>query len=294
MSEPIVELDDRAAGALARANHASSSGVWLVTWKKSAGKPRVDYDAAVEEALCFGWVDSKSQAVDDERTSLFFTPRKPASSWSESNVARVEKLEAAGSRCGRVLEAAKRLWPSDYIGLRIPADVTDGNGSSREISASRSSFGGFEQCDLEPQLNPKESNNHMKHSFSALGVSAAVEQALAALGIVEPFYIQSLVLPDALAGRDILAKSPTGSGKTLAFGIPIVERVERDGATPEALVLVPTRELALQVAEEIELVRGAKGVKVGARLRRRAGRSRRRSGSRARTSSSRRRAVSRT
>ena len=52
----------------------------------------------------------------------------------------------------------------------------------------------------------------MKQSFSALGVSAAVEQALAARGMVEPFYIQSLVLPDAIAGRDILAKSPTGSG----------------------------------------------------------------------------------
>ena len=91
----------------------------------------------------------------------------------------------------------------------------------------------------------------MKQSFNALGVSAAVEQALAARGIVEPFYIQSLVLPDALAGRDVLAKSPTGSGKTLAFGVPLVERVDVDGPTPEALVLVPTRELALQVAEEI-------------------------------------------
>ena len=102
----------------------------------------------------------------------------------------------------------------------------------------------------------------MKQSFSALGVSAAVEQALAVRGIVEPFYIQSLVLPDALAGRDILAKSPTGSGKTLAFGVPLVERVNVDGATPEALVLVPTRELALQVADEISSYSSAKRVKV--------------------------------
>jgi ATP-dependent RNA helicase RhlE len=102
----------------------------------------------------------------------------------------------------------------------------------------------------------------MKQSFSALGVSATVEQALAVRGMVEPFYIQSLVLPDALAGRDILAKSPTGSGKTLAFGVPLVERVNVNGATPEALVLVPTRELALQVAEEIASYSSAKGVKV--------------------------------
>jgi len=102
----------------------------------------------------------------------------------------------------------------------------------------------------------------MKQSFSALGVSATVEQALAVRGMVEPFYIQSLVLPDALAGRDILAKSPTGSGKTLAFGVPLVERVNVNGATPEALVLVPTRDLALQVAEEIASYSSAKGVKV--------------------------------
>ena len=62
LTETVVELDDRADWRRwLRENHASSPGVWLVTWKKSAGKPRVDYDAAVEEALCFGWVDSKSR-----------------------------------------------------------------------------------------------------------------------------------------------------------------------------------------------------------------------------------------
>src|SRR3954452_15028801 len=106
----------------------------------------------------------------------------------------------------------------------------------------------------------KESNMH--EGFSALGVSGAVEHALAALDIVEPFRIQSLVLPDALAGRDVLAKAPTGSGKTLAFGIPLVERVSGSGATPEALVLVPTRELALQVADAIQAFAGAKSVRV--------------------------------
>jgi len=99
--------------------------------------------------------------------------------------------------------------------------------------------------------------------FSALGVSAAVEQALAARGIVEPFRIQTLVLPDALAGLDVLAKSPTGSGKTLAFGIPLVERSPSDGKTPSALVLVPTRELALQVAGDLAPLAAAKGIRVG-------------------------------
>jgi superfamily II DNA/RNA helicase len=110
----------------------------------------------------------------------------------------------------------------------------------------------------------KESNNYMSQSFRALGVSAAVEQALADRGIVVPFRIQSLVLPDALGGRDVLAKSPTGSGKTLAFGIPLVERAPVDGKTPAALVLVPTRELALQVTEDIEPLAKARGIRVAA------------------------------
>jgi ATP-dependent RNA helicase RhlE len=122
---------------------------------------------------------------------------------------------------------------------------------------------GFESCDLEPHSLNKESNIHMQESFRALGVSAAVEQALAVRGVVEPFRVQSLVLPDALAGRDVLAKAPTGSGKTLAFGIPLVERVNGLSQAPEALVLVPTRELALQVADAISSFAGAKNVRVG-------------------------------
>jgi ATP-dependent RNA helicase RhlE len=99
-------------------------------------------------------------------------------------------------------------------------------------------------------------------SFGSLGVTAEIERKLVARGFVEPFYVQSLVLPEAIRGRDILAKSPTGSGKTLAFGVPIVERLSEDGNRPEALVLVPTRELALQVAEEIGSFSSAKNLKV--------------------------------
>jgi ATP-dependent RNA helicase RhlE len=104
----------------------------------------------------------------------------------------------------------------------------------------------------------------MSESFRALGVSVEVEQQLAARGILEPFRIQSLVVPDALAGRDILGKAPTGSGKTLAFGLPLVERVPADGRAPAALVLVPTRELALQVTEELSLLGAPKGVRTEA------------------------------
>jgi superfamily II DNA/RNA helicase len=90
--------------------------------------------------------------------------------------------------------------------------------------------------------------------FRSLGVSETVVDVLAHRGITHPFQIQALTIPEALRGGDVLAKSPTGSGKTLAFAVPIVERVDPASPRPAALVLVPTRELCAQVAEEFELV----------------------------------------
>jgi ATP-dependent RNA helicase RhlE len=101
-------------------------------------------------------------------------------------------------------------------------------------------------------------------SFRELGVSAPVVDALAARSIHEPFRIQALVLPDALAGLDVLAQSPTGSGKTLAFALPIVERTAATDTRPSALVLVPTRELAAQVTSELEWLAKPNGLSVAA------------------------------
>jgi superfamily II DNA/RNA helicase len=102
----------------------------------------------------------------------------------------------------------------------------------------------------------------MSKSFRELGVSRAVVDALQARKIESPFRIQALVLPDALAGMDVLARSPTGSGKTLAFAVPIVERTAPTDGRPSALVLVPTRELAAQVTSELEPLAHAKGLTV--------------------------------
>jgi len=99
-------------------------------------------------------------------------------------------------------------------------------------------------------------------TFTGLGVSPPVADALAKRGIVVPFAIQSRVIPDGLTGRDVLAQSPTGSGKTLAFGVPVVERLNPGDRMPAALVLVPTRELAVQVAEELSAPAEARGLAV--------------------------------
>ena len=101
-------------------------------------------------------------------------------------------------------------------------------------------------------------------SFRQLGVADAVVEALARRGIDTPFAIQSLVIPDGLNGQDLLAKSPTGSGKTLAFAVPVVQRIEPSHARPSALVLVPTRELATQVADELAPLAKARKLEVAA------------------------------
>ena len=101
-------------------------------------------------------------------------------------------------------------------------------------------------------------------TFAELGVSAPVSKALARRGIHSSFPIQAMVMPDGLAGQDVLAKSRTGSGKTLAFAIPVVERLDPAMARPSALILVPTRELAVQVTDEMRDVAASKNLRVAA------------------------------
>lgn len=98
-------------------------------------------------------------------------------------------------------------------------------------------------------------------TFADLGVSEDITKILAERGITAPFPVQTLTIPDALAGRDVCGRAQTGSGKTLAFGIPMIERTERARpGSPTALVLVPTRELCSQVSEELEPLARARGL----------------------------------
>ncbi len=92
-----MQPEDRAAWRawLAR-NHDTARGAWVVTWRKASGREGPGYEDLVEEALCFGWIDSKGGTVDEHRTRLLVTPRKPGSGWSRPNKQRIERLEAAG------------------------------------------------------------------------------------------------------------------------------------------------------------------------------------------------------
>ncbi|MEV5747477.1 DEAD/DEAH box helicase [Actinoallomurus sp. NPDC052308] len=99
-------------------------------------------------------------------------------------------------------------------------------------------------------------------TFHELGVVPEIADALETEGIVEPFPIQLLAIPIGLGGHDIIGQARTGTGKTLAFGIPLLQRIEHGGKKPQALVIVPTRELAVQVTDDLTTAGGKLGSRV--------------------------------
>ena len=97
--------------------------------------------------------------------------------------------------------------------------------------------------------------------FADLGIDQDLIDALAERGITTPFQIQSLAIPDGIAGRDVCGRAKTGSGKTLAFGIPMIQRIPKaKPGRPTGLALVPTRELAVQVCRELESLAAVRGL----------------------------------
>ena len=126
-----VTVESRAAWrAWLGAHGASSPGIWLVTFKKASGGPHVPYDDVVEEALAHGWVDSQARRLDERRSRLLMTPRRPASSWSRANKQRIERLSAAGLMTPAGLAAvevakASGAWSAldDVEELREPDDL---------------------------------------------------------------------------------------------------------------------------------------------------------------------------
>lgn len=91
--EEIIYIRDRAGWrAWLKKNYGNKKGIWLIFYKKHSGKPSIPYDDAVEEALCFGWIDSTVKKIDDERYAQRFTPRSKRSRWSESNIRRANDM----------------------------------------------------------------------------------------------------------------------------------------------------------------------------------------------------------
>lgn len=94
-------------------HYADKKEIWLVYFKKTSGKTGISYDDSVEEALAYGWIDGMIKGLDEARYAARFTPRKPGSNWSESNIARLKKLLAEG----RMAEPGLAVLPPNLRSL---------------------------------------------------------------------------------------------------------------------------------------------------------------------------------
>lgn len=128
-------------------NHAKSPGVWLIYYKKSSGKSRVEYNDAVEEALCFGWIDSTIRPIDDEKYMQRFTPRKPKSGWSALNKRRVEKLidQKLMTKAGlQKIEDAKKIGAWEYLdhieAIQLPHDFAKALAKNKKAKVNFENF----------------------------------------------------------------------------------------------------------------------------------------------------------
>lgn len=120
-----------------REHHATAPGVWFVSYKRVTGKPFVEYEDAVQEALCYGWIDGQLKPIDDQRSSLLFAPRKPGSGWARTNKERVRRLIGEGRMQPAGLskiEAAKSdgSWTllDSVEALEVPADLRKALGAA--------------------------------------------------------------------------------------------------------------------------------------------------------------------
>ena len=118
--------------------------------------------------------------------------------------------------------------------------------------------------DAAPAGGPSEvrSDYFSEASFDDMGLSELVRRAIAERGYERPTPVQTATLRPILAGKDVIVRSKTGTGKTAAFGIPIIERIPAGRGRPSALIMAPTRELAIQVAEELAALSKLKGLRV--------------------------------
>ena len=128
-------------------HHAQTDSIWLVTYKKASGPLHVPYDSIVEEALCFGWIDGLPRKLDDKRSMLLLSPRRPSSAWSKINKERVERLLAAGLMhpAGlRAVEQAKSdgTWSAlDGVEtLQVPEDLGAALSRNRTAAAFFAAF----------------------------------------------------------------------------------------------------------------------------------------------------------
>ncbi len=103
-------------------HYKTENEIWLIYYKKDTGKPRIEYNDAVEQALCFGWIDSILKKLDEERTAQRFSPRKPKSRYSQANIERLRYLVSQGMIVVEVLESLGDILEREFV---FPPDILE-------------------------------------------------------------------------------------------------------------------------------------------------------------------------
>ena len=145
---PIYHPPDLAAWrAWLAANHGTTRGVWVASWRKGSGRDAPPYEALVEEALCFGWIDSTVNVLDGERGLQLMTPRKPKSGWTRRNRERVAALEAEGRMTDAGRRAVETAMANGWWTIYDPVeDLVEPDELARALDASaaaRAAWDGF-------------------------------------------------------------------------------------------------------------------------------------------------------
>ncbi|MFN8402100.1 MAG: YdeI/OmpD-associated family protein [Anaerolineales bacterium] len=118
-------------------NYKTEKDIWLVYYKKATGKLRIEYNDAVEEALCFGWIDSTIKKLDEESTVQRFSPRKPKAKYSQANIERLRSLVAKKKIVKEVAETLGDILNEEFV---IPLDIL------KAIKANKEAWKNFQKC----------------------------------------------------------------------------------------------------------------------------------------------------
>jgi uncharacterized protein YdeI (YjbR/CyaY-like superfamily) len=167
------------------AHYKTESEIWLVYYKKATGKARIEYTDAVEQALCFGWIDSNLKKLDEERSAQRFSPRKPKSGYSQANIERLRYLVSQGMVVDEVLESLGDVLEREFV---FPADILDAIKTDAEAwknyQAFSESYKRIRIAFIEGARNrPEEFQKRLKYF-----IKTAHENKLIGFGGIEKYY----------------------------------------------------------------------------------------------------------
>jgi uncharacterized protein YdeI (YjbR/CyaY-like superfamily) len=130
ITQTLYVTDPKEWRAWLEKHYKTERDIWLVYYKKHTGQPRISYNDAVEQALCFGWIDSIVRRLDDDRTAQRFSPRKPKSGFSQPNIERLRHLVSQGKVIDEVLESLGDILEQEFV---FPPDIIEALRSDPQV-----------------------------------------------------------------------------------------------------------------------------------------------------------------